>query len=107
LSNGKKDLSIFQWKFNPDTGEYERHEVPLIYIKPDDFWDRWVKYEDYPFEQWREWEKLYTYYNEDVLDAIDMVVDDMDSFPEATTIIKQIKRNIGGNDETGVDKQSD
>jgi hypothetical protein len=101
LSNGKRDLSIFQWKLNPDTGEYEA--VPLN-ITPEEFRDRWVKYDDYPFEQWREWEKLYTYYNEDVLDAIDMVVDDMDSFPEANSIIKQIKRNIGGNDETGVDK---
>ena len=104
MSNGKKDLSIFQWKMNPDTGEYEA--VPLN-ITPDDFWNRWVTYKDSPFEQWRKWEEEYTYYNEDVLDAIDMVVDEMPNYPEANSIISQIKRNIGGNDDNGVDNKSD
>ena len=96
LSNGKKDLSIFQWKLNPNTGEYEA--VPLN-ITPDDFWDRWVTYKDSPFEKWRQWEEEYTYYNEDVLDAIDMLVDDMDSYPDARMIINYIRNNIGEDDE--------
>jgi len=96
LSNGKKDLSIFQWKKNPDTGEYEA--VPLN-ITPDDFWDRWVTYKDSPFEQWRKWEEEYTYYNEDVLDAIDMLVDDMDSYPDARMIINYVRNNLGEDDE--------
>ena len=96
MSSGKRDLSIFQWKKNPETGEYEA--VPLN-ISADDFWERWVKYEDSPFEKWRQWEQDYTYYNEDVLDAIDMLVDDMDSYPDARMIINYVRNNIGGDDE--------
>jgi len=96
LSNGKKDLSIFQWKMNPVTGEYEA--VPLN-ISPEDFWERWVRYEDYPFEQWRKWEEEYTFYNEDVLDAIDMMIDEMDSYPDARMIINYVRNNLGANDE--------
>lgn len=96
LSNGKKDISIFQWKMNPETGEYEA--VPLN-ISPEDFWERWVRYEDHPFEQWRKWEEEYTFYNEDVLDAIDMMVDEMDSYPDARMIINYVRNNLGANDE--------
>ena len=103
MSNGKKS-PLFKFKQNPLTGEWEA--VPLN-ISPDEFWDRYVDYTELPFAQWQKWEQEYTYYNEDVLDAIDMVVDEMYSYPEANSIINQIKRNIGGNDDNGVDNKSD
>jgi len=112
LSNGKKkDISIFIWKQNSDTGEWEK--VPFDFtpdfkswvtvdsqkITPDEFWTNHVQYKNSAYEQWRNWQEEYIYYDDTILDAIDMVVDDMNSYPEARMIINYIRNNLGAKDE--------
>lgn len=106
MSSGKKDLSIFTWKFNKETGQYE--VVPVEYINPDQFWTRHVKYEKSPFDKWRQWENDWTWYCEDVLDTIDVLVNDMESYPDARKIINYIRTNLDMNDDNDtVDRKSD
>jgi hypothetical protein len=111
LSNGKNNLTIFIWKQNPDTGEYEK--VPFHFdpdqtfferwitvdsekISPDQFWSEYVDYQYFPSNKSQ---TTNTHYNEDILDAIDMIVDEMDDYPEANSIIKNIQNNLGGDNE--------
>ena len=94
MSNGKQnDISLFRWRFNEETGKYEPEPIR---ITPEEFWQRQSRYQDTELYYWNE---IHDYYDEIVLDAIDLCVDDMQYYPEARQIINYIKNNLGEDNE--------
>jgi len=94
LSNGKRDdISLFRWRFNEETGKYEPEPIR---ITPEEFWQRQTSYQNTELFYWNE---VHHYYDDIVLDAIDMCVDDMQYYPEARQIINYIKNNLGEDNE--------
>ena len=81
LSNGKKkDISLFQWRLNKETGKYE--QVPVEFhqrITPRQFWDSYA------------WKHIRTHYDEDVMWAVEELLDEMPVYPEARMIMNRIR----------------
>ena len=82
-----KKPDLFQWRLNPDTGEYEM--IP-VHISAEEFWNHYVNYEDSAFQFWNE---IHTPYDWLILDAVDEVIDEMTSYPDADKIFSYIKKN--------------
>jgi len=89
-----KKHNLFQWKWNPESGEYDI--VPLR-ISPEEFWNRYVNYNDE--EEHKFWTEIHTPYDWLMLDAVDEVIDEMDRYPDAERIVNLINRNIGDDRE--------
>ena len=88
-----KKPELFQWRLNPESGEYEM--VP-IHISAHEFWEHYVNYEDSAFQFWNE---IHTPYDWLILDAVDEVIDEMASYPDADRIWHKIRKNTGDSDE--------
>ena len=87
-----KKPDLFQWRLNPDTGEYEM--IP-VHISAEEFWNHYVNYEDSAFQFWNE---IHTPYDWLILDAVDEVIDEMASYPDANRIWNKICKNTGDTD---------
>lgn len=73
--------------FNHKTGQWEPRQI----ITGEEFWTRYVYYQDTPFSNWR---KKMVYEDDDVMTTIEHQLASMDRFPEAERIINSIKRNL-------------
>ena len=67
-----------------------------IHISAHEFWEHYVNYEDSAFQFWNE---IHTPYDWLILDAVDEVIDEMASYPDADRISKKIRKNTGDSDE--------